>query len=169
MKRPKTAIFIAMTDEQAMAVGRMVAQWAYYEHLLNCFLLDLLKLPEAHSIRKRIRSIKIPFDKRMDLWRDLTKVFHSAEPDRATVTDLIQRTATAHGVRDQIVHGIRWALSDRIDVHKHSTLENRAKKTRIVLSADLVMRLRDEIGELSYELNIFYQRFLPARWRSIRL
>jgi hypothetical protein len=114
---PKTAILIVMSDKQAMAVGRTVAQWAYYEHLLNCFLIDLLKLPESSGIRK---SIRMTFEKRMDLWRDLSQRFHMTEPDCSTVNDLMDRTKTAHGMRDQIIHGIRWALSDRIDVHTHA-------------------------------------------------
>ena len=158
-----TGILIAMSDEQAMAVGRMVAQWAYYEHLLDCILIGLLKLPESSGIPKHIR---MRFDKRMNLWRDLSQRFHMNEPDRSTVNDLMHRTKTAHGMRDQIVHGIRWALSDRIDVHKHANLETVSKKTRVVLSPKRIMNLRDEIGNLSWELNDFYQRFLLTRWTS---
>jgi hypothetical protein len=109
---PKTAILIATSDQQAMAVGRTVAQWAYYEHLLNCFLIDLLKPSEAQGIRK---SIRMTFGKRMELWRELAQRSHTTEPDRSVVADLIQQTETAHGMRDKIVHGIGWALSDRID------------------------------------------------------
>jgi hypothetical protein len=72
----KTAILIATSDQQAMAVGRTVAQWAYYEHLLNCFLIDLLKLPEAQGIRK---SIRMTFGKRMESWRELAQRSHTTE------------------------------------------------------------------------------------------
>jgi hypothetical protein len=136
---PKTAILIATSDQQAMAVGRTVAQWAYYEHLLNCFLIDLLKLPEAQGIRK---SIRMTFGKRMELWRELAQRSHTTEPDRSVVADLIQRTETAHGMRDKIVHGIGWALSDRIDFHRHSNLDNKATKTRVIISADWKPRKR---------------------------
>jgi len=129
-KPPKTAILIAMSDEQPMAVGRMVSQWAYYEHLLNEFLTELLHLPESSALRK---SIRMTFDKRMQLWTDLAQIFHRTEPNKAA--DLIHRTKTAHGMRDQIVHGVRWALSDRIDAHSHSNIDTVAKKTRVVISA----------------------------------
>jgi len=157
-KPPKTAILIAMSDEQPMAVGRMVSQWAYYEHLLNEFLTELLHLPESSALRK---SIRMTFDKRMQLWTDLAQIFHRTEPNKAA--DLIHRTKTAHGMRDQIVHGVRWALSDRIDAHSHSNIDTVAKKTRVVISAARVIRLRDEIGELSWEVNLFYRRFLSSR------
>jgi hypothetical protein len=82
------------------------------------------------------------FGKRMELWRELAQRSHTTEPDRSVVADLIQQTETAHGMRDKIVHGIGWALSDRIDFHRHSNLDNKATKTRVIISADWKPRKR---------------------------
>jgi hypothetical protein len=164
-KFPKTAILIAMTDEQAMEVGRMVAQWAYFEHWMNIYLSALLKLPEAADFKK---SIKMTFASRIKLWRELAEKIHSEKKEKQTIDEIIQRTCTLHGMRDKLVHGVRWALSNRIDFHKHSHPEGNLTTQEVSISASRALRLRDEIGELSFELHIFYQRFSLSRVRIAR-
>jgi hypothetical protein len=146
-----------LTDtERLIALGRVVANWAYFEQQMDLWLRVLLAQAAATGFPQ---VLNLSFKRRVRLWRDLAAVVHT-ESDKATrIKEIITRSATAREDRDWVVHGF-WTKTGKIIKFQHS------QKVRVVtriMNLRKIQAVADEIAELIWDHTEFYQRF------SIRL
>jgi hypothetical protein len=103
-------IEIQRDRDALIALGRVAANWTYYEQQLDLWLNVLLNRPEAEQFPK---NLHIAFKRRLRLWRQLSKASHR-EPDKLKrIQEIISRSAKARDDRDSVVHGY-WTLSGDI-------------------------------------------------------
>jgi hypothetical protein len=135
------------------ALGRVVANWSYYEQHVDLWLNVLLNQPGAERFPK---NIKIDFKRRRRLWRDLAKILHP-EPDKLKrIEKIIDRSAKALDDRNALVHGY-WTIQG--DIIMLRTGLPKIKLTKQKMSRRYVNKLADEIASLIWDHTEFYQRF----------
>ena len=139
-------------DDRLRALGRVTANWAFYEQRIDMWLRVLLGQPESAGFQKNLR---LEFKRRVDLWRDLSAIHH-LEPDKAkAIADIIQRSAQARHDRDWAVHGL-WARSGTIYKLEQT---DRTKLLKRIMSLKRLNSIGDAIGYLIMDHTMFYQSF----------
>jgi len=152
-KQEPIRIEIQRDRDALIALGRVTANWAYYEQRIDLWLNVLLNQPEAEQFPNDLRTA---FKRRIRLWRQLSKVVHGEHDKLQRIQEIISRSAKARDDSDAIVHGY-WTLSG--DVFTVGTANSQIQIKQRRMSTRYVSKVADEIAALIWDHTEFYQRF----------
>jgi hypothetical protein len=130
--------------ELMVEIGRIVLQWAKYEHMLDWDIRSMMLHPNA-----RPEEMPVSFKRRLDLWKRLNKKLYSDKPlNMLAVGMVVPMAKWAGGRRNILVHGLWGGVPEKYP----------NKFTLIMMKKDE----NGEMGELSSwgaeELNLLSQR-----------
>ena len=151
---------VALKPEELSAIGQVAVESSYCQHIIEEAIWALCALDDDGQ--RKALTVNMPFEKQLDLLRDLWRPILDTAEKRQRLTDLATALKEANTDRNTIIHGY-WkppsvSLADLMrGAPFPPAISIRRHKKTVPFRADRILTTAEKIATLAQELDKFLQ------------